>query len=508
MRKNASKFGIILAGGTFAALVFLTVAIILLNQPGTGITKALPFMVILWLAAMSLFHSPAVSLIDHFVPAERFPQAAAKLRALIAEGGDAIEGPFDGEEAITLLADLEAGATGGLYRQAKLPDLTESPIPRFDLVNFKDYIYVGLQYSRGCPYNCEFCNVIDLFDHRYRTKSIDQVLRELQVLYDLGYRGQLDFFDDNLVGSIKEAKPLMRALAGWLKAHKYPFQLSTSVTLNVAKDDELLDLMREARFKYLLVGIETPDENALRAAHKPHNTGFSIAEAVDRIYTRAGATVHSGFLIGLDGEARDIGDRIIRCIDETSIPWVMAGIVYPLPGTQLTRRLDREGRLFPKARKFNDERVRDQISAGLQFRPERPAPDVVKDLLRVLEYSFDPKNYFDRCAKVASRLNTVPVLIPGWRIFFRNARAFMRLCWRATMRRRMRAPFWKAFWKVLFKNSRGVEALATLSILYMHFESILPYCREQLGLQLAEMERKGPEAWLLEELKEPEDAAA
>jgi radical SAM superfamily enzyme YgiQ (UPF0313 family) len=393
-----------------------------------------------------------------------------------------------------LLADLERGIGQGTYRaNGKLADLTLTPTPRFDLIDHRDYLYVGVQYSRGCPYRCEFCNVVDLFDNRYRTKTLEQVLAEFDLLYALGYRGQLDFFDDNLIGDMKEAKRFLREIAVWLKEHHYPFHLSTSLTLNVAKDPEMLDLLREARFKYLLIGIETPDSDALKRANKPHNTGFSIPEAVDR---RAGATVHSGFLLGLDGEAEDIGDRICACIDESAIPWVMAGVVFPLPGTQLARRLEREGRLFPAARDDIYETARDQISAGLQFKPQRPAGDVLRDLVRVMHHSFDPERYFARCADVASRLGTVPNLMPGVRVFFRNARTFLRLCVRMTRSKSTRGPFWKALWRVVRENRVGLEALATLSVLYVHFESMLPYCYDQLAKQQAEIESLGEAGWL------------
>ena len=409
----------------------------------------------------------------------------------------------EGELTVPMLLDaLESGQDAGVFRAVGQCDLTLTPPPRFDLIDFDDYLYLGIQYSRGCPYHCEFCNVIDIFEHTYRTKNPEQVLRELDVLYELGYRGQVDFFDDNLMGNFKKAKPLLRQIASWLEEHNHPFFFSTSVTLNIAKDEEVLQLLRAARFKAFLVGIETPDENALKTAKKPQNTGFSIAEAVDRIYRIAGATVHSGFLIGLDGEPADIGDRIIQCIDETSIPWVMAGIVYPLPGTQLSKRLDREGRLFPKARKFDDDRVRDQISAGLQFNPERPATAVVADLERVLEYSFEPRGYFKRCAEVATRLNTLSKLVISWKYFGRNVRAFARLCWRVTKRREIRTPFWRAFWRVAFKNPKGMEALAMLSILYLHFVDMLPYCREQLGRQQKEIAQRGELEWLEDNLRE------
>lgn len=408
----------------------------------------------------------------------------------------------EGEATIPrLLSDLARGVTSGTYNAERLPDLKQSPVPRFDLIDHRDYLYVGVQYSRGCPYHCEFCNVIDLFEHEYRTKTLDQILSELDLLYRLGYRGQLDFFDDNLVGHLKNVKPFLRGIADWLREHDYPFTLSTSVTLNVAKDPELLELLREARFKYLLVGIETPDQQALENAKKPQNTGFSIAEAADLIYRKAGCTIHSGFLLGLDGEANDIADQIVRCIDEACVPWVMAGVVYPLPGTQLSKRLDREGRLFPAARHDIANGARDQISAGLQFKPQRPASDVLGDLVRVMHHSFDAANYFARCAEVASRLNTVPKLVPGWHVFKRNARTFARLCVEMTRSEETRGPFWKALARVLYQNRAGIEALATLSVLYVHFREMLPYCYEKLAEQRAAIQELGEERWLAQNLQ-------
>jgi radical SAM superfamily enzyme YgiQ (UPF0313 family) len=415
----------------------------------------------------------------------------------------------EGEQTLPMfLADFDQGVESGTYRSKTLADLHHTPVPRFDLIDHTKYLYVGIQYSRGCPYHCEFCNVIDLFSNKYRTKTLDQVLAEFDALYAQGYRGQLDFFDDNLVGHMKDVKPVLRGIADWLKAHRYPFQLSTSVTLNVARDPELLDLMRECRFKALLVGIETPDEDALKAAAKPHNTGFSIAEATDVIYRKMGATLHSGFLLGLDGEPSDIGDQVIRCIDETSIPWVMAGVVYPLPGTRLSRRLDREKRLFPKARTDVAEGARDQISAGLQFKPQRPPLDVLRDLTRVMKHSFDPDKYFDRCARVAVRLNTVPILVPSWPMFYRNVRTFVRLCILMAKDADTRGPFYKALVKVLRHNRVGLEALAMLSVLYLHFKAMLPYCYEQLALQIKAIEDLGEEEWLARNLAEVDAVCA
>lgn len=417
----------------------------------------------------------------------------------------------EGEATVPkLLAAFESGAGSGVLR-GDLPAMAQSPVPRFDLIDPRHYLYVGIQYSRGCPHNCEFCNVIDLFDHKFRTKAPEQIVRELSFLFELGYRGQVDFFDDNLVGNVPKAKALLRELIAWSAPRDYPFFFSTSVTLNIAKDEELLGLFRQARFKYFLVGIETPDEAALKAAKKPQNVGFSMAEAVDRIYRLAGATVHSGFLLGLDGESSDIGDQILRCIDDTQIPWVMAGVVYPLPGTQLAKRLDREGRLFPSARAFDDETVRDQISAGVQFKTQRPVLSVLGDLVRVLRHAYDPERYFSRCAEVALRLDTLPAVRPNllpnaWAtisVLLRHLRTFARLCWRATANGKMRSVYWRAFWRVVFRNPAGVEAMATLSVLYLHFERMLPYVYEQLERQQSEIAAAGETEWLSSRLEDP-----
>jgi radical SAM superfamily enzyme YgiQ (UPF0313 family) len=424
------------------------------------------------------------------------PYAAAGADALCLGEGEVV--------VPKLLADLERGTLAPRYQADRLCDLKcETPVPRFDLIDHRDYLYIGIQFSRGCPYHCEFCNVIDLFDNKFRQKNVEQVLDELEALYRTGYRGQVDFFDDNMIGNMKTAKHLLREIAGWLRRRRYPFQLSTSLTLNVARDPELLDLLREARFKYFLVGIETPDETALKAAKKPQNTGFSIAEAADAIYRRAGATIHSGFLLGLDGEPADIAQRMMNCIDEATIPWVMAGIVYPLPGTGLAKRLDREGRLFPEARDGIAEGARDQISAGLKFVPQRAPLAVIDDLIAVMHHAFNPQGYFDRCASVATRLNTLPNLMPGFRLFLRNLRTFSRLCLRMLAAKSMRRHFFKGLWRVVRENRCGLEAFVTLSVLYLHFESMLPYVYGELDKQRRALLERGDQAWLADKLGTP-----
>src|SRR5262249_35904698 len=252
-----------------------------------------------------------------------------------------------GEAEATLpafLADLAAGKPAHLYRADERADVTRSPVPRWDLVDVDRYAYVGLQWSRGCPFNCEFCDIIELFGRVPRLKGVDQVLGELENLYRLGWRGAVDIVDDNFIGNQREVAILLRAIAEWQEAHGWPFEFGTEVSLNLADRPMLLALMREAGFCAVFTGIETPDEGALRKMHKLQNAGRDIRASVSTIQ-RSGMMVMAGYILGVDGEAPDAADRIIRLIDESAVPVDMVGLLFALPSTQLARRLAAEGRL-------------------------------------------------------------------------------------------------------------------------------------------------------------------
>ncbi|HEY6106637.1 MAG TPA: radical SAM protein, partial [Anaeromyxobacteraceae bacterium] len=201
----------------------------------------------------------------------------------------------EAEEVLAGFAsDFEGGARSGTYAAPDFPDVTRSPVPRFDLLDLGRYMHVGVQFSRGCPFDCEFCSVIELNGRRPRTKTLEQMCAELDALHAIGHRGHVDFVDDNLIGNRRAAKPLLRALAGWLRAHRHPFEFTTEATLNLADDQELLDLMQAANFFAVFVGIETPDPAALVEAHKLQNTRRDIADSIGRIH-RAGIFVNAGF---------------------------------------------------------------------------------------------------------------------------------------------------------------------------------------------------------------------
>ena len=241
------------------------------------------------------------------------------------------------------VAAWEAGAAHGRVRGAEKfqVDVTKTPIPRFDLLKFDQYLYIGVQFSRGCPFTCEFCDIIELYGRVPRTKTNEQMLAELDALYELGYRGHVDFVDDNLIGNKKAREGLpARTSKTWLEAHDYPFEFSTEASLNLADDDELLRLMKEANFFAVFVGIESPDTETLMQMRKKQNTRRNIAESIHKIYAH-GMFVTAGFIVGFDSEKGSIADAMIelhRGHARSRSPWSACSM--RCPSTQLTRRLD------------------------------------------------------------------------------------------------------------------------------------------------------------------------
>jgi radical SAM superfamily enzyme YgiQ (UPF0313 family) len=214
----------------------------------------------------------------------------------------------------------ETGAREGQFEAEKFQtDVTKSPIPRFDLLKFDDYLHIGVQFSRGCPFTCEFCDIIELYGRLPRAKTNAQMLAELDELYRLGYRGHVDFVDDNLIGNKKAVKAFLPELAKWLEARDYPFEFTTEASINLADDPELLKLMERANFVGVFVGIESPDTATLIAMRKKQNTRRSIAQSVHTIYA-SGLFVTAGFIIGFDSETESAAEAMIELIEEAAIP--------------------------------------------------------------------------------------------------------------------------------------------------------------------------------------------
>ena len=270
--------------------------------------------------------------------------------------------------------------------------MTTTSIPRFDLLKMEYYEYIGVQFSRGCPFNCEFCDIIELYGRVPRTKTNEQILAELDALLRLGYRGHVDFVDDNLIGNKKSLKRFLPLLKQWQKEHGYPFKFSTEASINLSDDRELLRMLREANFLMIFVGIESPNTDTLILMQKKQNTRRSLAESIHRIYG-AGIIVIGGFVMGFDDETDGVTQSMIECINATSIPLSVVGLLIALPNTQLSRRLEKEGRLF---RHYEVVKVDDdyQCSMSLNFTPLRPRRDILADYSRVLQTDLQPRRLF------------------------------------------------------------------------------------------------------------------
>jgi len=313
------------------------------------------------------------------------------------------------ENSITaFLADLAAGAESGIYYPEEVrPDIAMSPVPRFDLLDFDAYLMVGIQVTRGCPFNCEFCDIIELYGRTPRTKTPEQLVLELETLYRLGYRGHVDFVDDNFIGNKRKAKAILETVRDWSRVHGYPFCFSTEASINLADDAELLALMRDVDFRYVFIGIESADEDVLASANKRANLRREIFKDVLKIY-RYGIVVNGGFIIGFDNETSASVRSITDTIEQGRICMAMIGLLYALPNTQLTRRLEREGRFLKSANKqgLDDDTAVDQTTSGLNFTTRRPRSEIYRDFENVLQKVYACKAYFARCLQLGLTLKS------------------------------------------------------------------------------------------------------
>jgi len=295
------------------------------------------------------------------------------------------------------LSDLETGSPKKLYRDHDKPDITRTPPPRFDLIDIEVYDSMPLQYSRGCPYDCEFCDIIEMFGRIQRTKTPSQFVREMAAVYSTGFRGQIFIVDDNFIGNRRRVKALLKEIIAWQREHNSPFSLSTEASIDLAQDDELLDLLVEAGFTMVFIGIETPDEKTLAFTRKGQNLKSGLMESVLKIQKR-GIEVTGGFILGFDTDPPDIFDRQIDFIQRAGIPIAMIGLLNALPNTRLYRRLKEEGRLLKASTGNNTHDL------TLDFKPLMPAETLVQGYKRVLAEVYSPKKYFKRCSTLISRL--------------------------------------------------------------------------------------------------------
>jgi radical SAM superfamily enzyme YgiQ (UPF0313 family) len=311
------------------------------------------------------------------------------------------------EAEVTLpefIKDYESGAPKKIYTSDIKPDITKSPAPRLDLIhNVNDYVFLALQYSRGCPFNCEFCDIIEMLGRVQRTKEPEQFIREMEAVYKTGFRGSLFIVDDNFIGNKAKVKALLKAILNWQKEKNFPFSLFTEASINLAHDDELLDLMVKAGFDNVFIGIETPDVNTLASTQKQQNLREDIFENIKKIQSR-GLEVFGGFIVGFDADPADIFERQIDFIQKAGIPVAMIGLLTALPNTQLYRRLLSEGRLTGVSKGNNTH------DFEINFIPKMPMKKLMEGYKHIISEIYNPKNYFERCLTLLYRLPNKKIL--------------------------------------------------------------------------------------------------
>ncbi len=355
-----------------------------------------------------------------------------------------------------LLEDLGKGVRSGVYKATEPANLREARVPRYDLARLDQYLFVGLNFTRGCPFSCEYCMQIEIFGRKPRTKTPAQVLRELQTLYDLGFRGMIDFGYDNAIGDIAKAEEVLTAMAAWSDAHGHPFYFSTEATMNLARQEKLLRLMRANDFRYIFVGIESGDGDVLDRTKKGQNTAMSPIDAVKTLNSY-GIIVNTGLILGFDGEDRHTAGRTLDMVQKTGAFAALVLPLHALPNTQLAARLAREGRLFGGGMVMNTNDRTDTATTGLNFVTQRPRTEVLRDLANVLEQLYEPKNHAARVALVVSQLEPNHAHKPPLAQVPKLALTFLRVARTIGADPKTRRHFWSGLLRALATNPAAAE---------------------------------------------------
>jgi len=318
------------------------------------------------------------------------PYCSSQPEELLLHADHVVAGEVD-RAFSQISADFESGRARRLYRIHEKPDVRSTPVPRFDLLQLDKYAVMPIQFCRGCPYQCEFCDIITIYGRVPRTKRPQQVLDELETLYRLGWRKQVFLVDDNFIGNHVAALQLTRDLAQWQRRRNYPVTFYTQASIDLSGRTELLDAMVEAGFLYVFIGIETPSEEALRETKKFQNLRQDTFQQI-RTIQRRGLWVTAGFIVGFDSDDERIFDRQLEFIERAAIPWAMVGMLIAAPTTPLFDRLRREGRLIQESRSTTNY-------DPPNFRTTLPPDILLGGVQRMLRELYRPETYFRRAVR-------------------------------------------------------------------------------------------------------------
>jgi radical SAM superfamily enzyme YgiQ (UPF0313 family) len=378
---------------------------------------------------------------------------------------------FIGEAETTLpefINDLELGIARKIYKADERPSLLNTPVPDFGLIKMEAYSAMCVQYSRGCPFQCEFCDIIEIYGRVPRTKSNEQMLAELDTLKDAGWRGLVFIVDDNFIGNKKNVRLFMPDLIEWSREHAFPFSYITEASVNLAEDDALLKMMEEAGFRRVFLGIETPVEESLKEAQKGQNTRRDLLESVQKIQSY-GMEVMAGFIVGFDHDPDDIFERQINFIQESGIPLAMVGLLTALPDTQLWRRLENEGRLLDMCTGNNTD-------CTINFVPKMNTQILVDGYKSILRNIYSSREYYQRALDCLSRFHQNRIE-PRHTNFIEDMRSLYRIVVGLGVKDKERRAFWNYVFKVLRFYPRDIAHGLTLAAMGYHFRQITEkYC--------------------------------
>ena len=365
---------------------------------------------------------------------------------------------------LPFLEDLEKGCARHIYTSSERPSISQTPVPLWSLINMKKYSSMSLQYSRGCPFNCEFCDIIFLNGHTPRTKDKDQMLTELDAIYNQGWRGGLFIVDDNFIGNKRKLKSeILPAIIEWMKERKYPFALNTETSINLADDEELMQSMVDAGFNTVFIGIESPNEESLAECNKSQNQNRDLVASVRKIQNH-GLEVQGGFIVGFDSDPLSIFKSQISFIQKSGIVTAMVGLLNAPRGTRLYQRLGRENRLLK-------DMSGDNMDFSLNFIPKMSHETLINGYKNILHTIYSPKQYYERIKTLLKEYRPQRRRRPQLKLYHING--LIRSMWFLGIREKGRRYYWKLFVSTLLKHPRSFSFSITLAIYGFHFRKVV-----------------------------------
>jgi len=372
-----------------------------------------------------------------------------------------------GEAEVTLplfLKDLSQGRPRHIYASRARPDINTTPVPLWSLLNKKQYSSMSIQYSRGCPFNCEFCDIIILNGHTPRTKDREHILAELDALYDQGWRDGVFIVDDNFIGNKRKLKQeTLPAIIDWQKKRKHPFCLNTEASINLADDKELRRLMVEAGFNTVFIGIETTNEESLVECNKSQNQNRDLVASVKKIQN-SGLEVQGGFIVGFDSDPLSIFKRQINFIQKSGIVTAMVGLLNAPQGTRLYQRLKKENRL-QKAFTGNN------TDCSLNFTPKMNPRILIRGYQKILATIYSPQCYYERVKTFLKEYR--PQIRRRNKLHSYHLEAFFKSVWFLGLKEKGRRYYWRLLFLTLLKHPRKLPISISLSVYGYHFRKVI-----------------------------------